>query len=399
MAKAETVVIDGEVVVADDTAKPRNAVATTGAPRPPVASKTDPMAIIAAAVKNNAPVEVIERLVALQERVMTFEARRAFNQAIADARGEIPVIVKNRTVKFDSKRAGAASTDYAHEDLAQIATQIDPVLAKFGLSYRFKSRQNGNHLTVTCILSHRDGHVEDAGELGMHNDTSGNKGEAQGIGSAATYLERYTLKLSLGLAAAEDDDARKAREIEAKSKQPPVPSAGASPSSTQQQRPVEKRPPYPIPTEGMKFPGWAKLYVEHVRTSDTVAELEAWDKANDGALQYMLDHDQTVYAEVDRAVGIHKEHLIAKQRRTGRTDPISTGPQEPEEKRPAEIPDAEEDPDDFVRWATGLLTGAVSPEDADRRFAEIEKWWTDLLPPDRNDILGAHKQVYAKFEG
>ena len=62
---------------------------------------------------------------------------------------------------------------------------------------------------VTCIVSHQDGHTEET-TLSAPADTSGAKNAHQAIGSAVTYLQRYTLKLALGLAAAKDDDAQAA---------------------------------------------------------------------------------------------------------------------------------------------------------------------------------------------
>ena len=39
-------------------------------------------------------------------------------------------------------------------------------------------------------------------------DDSGNKNSIQAVGSTTTYLQRYTLKAALGLAASDDDDGR-----------------------------------------------------------------------------------------------------------------------------------------------------------------------------------------------
>ena len=50
--------------------------------------------------------------------------------------------------------------------------------------------------------------------LEADNDESGNKNAIQAVGSAATYLQRYTLKLALGLAASNDDDAQGAAEAQ-----------------------------------------------------------------------------------------------------------------------------------------------------------------------------------------
>lgn len=140
----------------------------------------------------------------MAERREQAAAIREFNNAVAAAKGEIPPIIKNRTVDFTSAKG---RTNYKHEDLAEIARVIDPILARHGLSYRHRSEQSAGKLRVTCVLSHRAGHAEDT-TLEAPEDHSGNKNPTQAIGSAATYLQRYTLKLALGLASAHDDDAK-----------------------------------------------------------------------------------------------------------------------------------------------------------------------------------------------
>lgn len=169
-----------------------------------------PMAMLEAAVTSGAGVEMIDKLMALQERWEANQGRKAFDQAIAAAKAEIPPIIKNRTVDFTSQKG---RTHYKHEDLAEIARTVDPILGKYGLSYRYRTKQDGGRVTVTCVVSHRDGYSE-ATELSAGNDTSGNKNDIQAVGSTITFLQRYTLKAALGLAAAHDDDARKAEPID-----------------------------------------------------------------------------------------------------------------------------------------------------------------------------------------
>lgn len=153
----------------------------------------------------------IERLNALldvKERWERNEARKAFDSAMAAAKAEIPVIVKDRTVDFTNK--AGQRTYYQYEDLASIARAVDPILGKHGLSYRFRTTAVPNEpVTVTCIVAHRDGHAEE-NTLSAGRDDSGNKNSIQAIGSTITYLQRMTLKASLGLAAAADDDGRTA---------------------------------------------------------------------------------------------------------------------------------------------------------------------------------------------
>lgn len=172
-------------------------------PDAPSSVALTPMDMIDRALSSGAGVEVIERLMGLQERWEANQGRKAFDYAIAQAKAEIPPIIKNREVDFTNK--AGVRTHYRHEDLAQIARVVDPILSKYGLSYRYSSKQEGEKLFVTCILSHQDGYSEDT-TLSAANDQSGNKNPIQGVGSTATFLQRYTLKLALGLAAAADDD-------------------------------------------------------------------------------------------------------------------------------------------------------------------------------------------------
>ncbi len=149
-------------------------------------------------------VELAKEFMAMQERFEANTARRAFNNAVADAKGGIGVITKSRKVDFTSAKG---RTSYSYEDLADIAAAVDPVLAKVGLSYRFRTAQDGAAVTVTCVLCHRDGHQEET-TLSASRDDSGGKNLVQQVGSTVTYLQRYTLKAMLGLAAAVDDDAQ-----------------------------------------------------------------------------------------------------------------------------------------------------------------------------------------------
>lgn len=175
----------------------------------PASGDITPMGMLERAVSRGASVEVMEKLMSLQERWAANQARRAFDEAMSAAKSEIPVIAKNREVDFTSQKG---RTNYRHEDLAEIARTVDPILTKHGLSYRFRTSSLPNEpVTVTCIVSHRDGYSEE-NTLSAGRDESGNKNSIQAIGSTITYLQRYTLKAALGLAASNDDDGKKVDE-------------------------------------------------------------------------------------------------------------------------------------------------------------------------------------------
>lgn len=164
------------------------------------------MDMVQEAVMRGASLELVDKLVGLHERFEASNARRTFENAMADAKAEIPVISKNRKVDFTSPKG---RTNYEYEDLGEIAETVVPIMSKYGLNHRYRSTQGKGSLTITCIVSHRDGHFEET-TLEAADDNSGNKNSIQAIGSTATFLQRYTLKLALGLAASKDDDGAKA---------------------------------------------------------------------------------------------------------------------------------------------------------------------------------------------
>lgn len=172
---------------------------------PAAVASVNPMAMLMSAVSRGADIETLKELRALQKEWEADQARKAFDAAVADAKGEIPTIRKNREVDFTSQKG---RTNYKHEDFAEIARTVDPVLARHGLSYRFRTTSDPNEpIKVTCVLSHRLGHSEE-NTLQAGRDDSGNKNSIQQIGSTITYLQRYTLKAALGLASSHDDDGR-----------------------------------------------------------------------------------------------------------------------------------------------------------------------------------------------
>lgn len=168
-----------------------------------------PTQMVAVAVQRGEAIEYIKQLMDLQDRWERGQARKAFEAAVSAAKAEIKPIMKNASVDFANKSstASTARTAYKYADFAQIAREVDPILAKYGLSYRHRPKQEGKMVTITCILSHRDGYQEES-SLSAMNDESGNKNSIQAVASTATYLQRYTLNLALGLSASKDDDGR-----------------------------------------------------------------------------------------------------------------------------------------------------------------------------------------------
>jgi ERF superfamily len=137
---------------------------------------------------------VLEKLIALQERMENNQARRAFDAAIAEAKTELPPIPKNKD--------GHGGRRYASMDA--IARAVDPVITHYGLSYRFRSTEAAGRITVFCRISHRDGYFEE-NSLSAPIDTGPGRNPIQAIGSTLTYLQRYSIIQALGLAVTDED--------------------------------------------------------------------------------------------------------------------------------------------------------------------------------------------------
>jgi len=156
-------------------------------------------------------IEVFDRLLAARRQEEDRAAMRAFNVAMSEAKGEISPVLKTRDVDYPSKREGGARTKYRYESFADVAKVVDPVFATHGLSYRFRISQKADQVTVTCIVSHALGYSEETSPLETKVDPgSTGMSMVQALGSALTYLQRYSLRAAIGLAAGVDDDGRAA---------------------------------------------------------------------------------------------------------------------------------------------------------------------------------------------
>lgn len=169
------------------------------------AAEITPMQMLQVAVEQNADLEKLEKLMGLVDRHKAALAKQAFDVAMAAFKKEPPTLVKDTHVKYENR--GGGETDYYHESLDQVSTVIGVALAEHGLHHSWETKQEqGGLITVTCILGHELGHSRTV-SLSALPDTSGGKNPVQGVGSTVTYLERYTLKAIVGLAAAGQDDA------------------------------------------------------------------------------------------------------------------------------------------------------------------------------------------------
>ena len=160
-----------------------------------------PMEMLARALQMQSSPEVLEKLLALQERWERNENRKAFDQAMIKAAAEFEPVVKRNRASY-----GTGKANYEYEDLAMIEQAVKPALNKYGIFYRHRPKVEANVIIVTCVL-YGHGYRDEDCSLPAPADSSGSKNPVQAIGSTVTYLQRYTLRMALGLAPIKDDDA------------------------------------------------------------------------------------------------------------------------------------------------------------------------------------------------
>jgi hypothetical protein len=161
-----------------------------------------PMRLIEMAAQRGASIEQMQQLFELKLRVEADEARKAFNAAMAKFKDNPPRISKNKHVKFKTEKG---FTEYDHSTLDHVVDRVTAALSAVGISHKWRPKQEGSSITITCILTHLMGHSEET-PLTASADASGGKNSIQAIGSTVTYLQRYTLLAAVGMAGGKDDD-------------------------------------------------------------------------------------------------------------------------------------------------------------------------------------------------
>lgn len=162
---------------------------------------SSPAELIKAAVEGGADLDKLEKLLVLQERWEANQAKKAYNNAMAQFKANPPEINKDRKVDYSTQKGNVS---YSHASLANVVNKITKELSKYGLSASWRTQQNGN-VIVTCRISHELGHYEET-SLSAPSDQTGSKNVIQAIGSTITYLERYSLLALAGLATFDQDN-------------------------------------------------------------------------------------------------------------------------------------------------------------------------------------------------
>lgn len=115
--------------------------------------------------------------------------------ALAQAQGEVENATKASTNPHFKSR---------YADLAEVLNTVRPVFTKHGLAIIQSTESNGEMVSVTTAIVHKEG-----GYVSSVASCVPAKWDGQGVGASTTYLRRYALAAMCGIAQ-EDDDGQSA---------------------------------------------------------------------------------------------------------------------------------------------------------------------------------------------
>lgn len=155
------------------------------------------------AANPDVPVDKLERLLAMQERILDRGARAEFYIAMAAAQKDM------RPVAADADNPQTRSRYASYEALDRA---LRPIYTKhgFALSFNTGDAPGPDVVRVLCNVSHIAGHCEPY-KADMPADGKGAKGgdvmsRTHATGAAMSYGMRYLLKMIFNVAVGEDDD-------------------------------------------------------------------------------------------------------------------------------------------------------------------------------------------------
>lgn len=163
-------------------------------------------ALIAKAIEHAVPIETLERLLALRDKLKAESATGAFFSALSRFQTDCPIIPKTKTAKITSS---AGSYTYSYAPLEVIVARVGPLLERHGLSYRFETnledRGDTTWQVATCLVHHVGGHAESS-TFRAPIDAKARMNDMQKAASAVTYAKRYAFCNALGIVTGDEDD-------------------------------------------------------------------------------------------------------------------------------------------------------------------------------------------------
>ena len=173
----------------------------------PVDTAVGIVAVIERAAMNpDVDIEKMERLLAMQERILDRNAEAAFAAAMTSVQSKLPTV-------FRESHNQQTSSKYAKHEA--MAAAIKPIYTAEGFSITFSEGDSPKerHIRIVGILRHSSGHKE-LHHVDLPLDNAGikgnvNKTETHATGSTFSYGRRYLTLLMFDVATGDDNDGNK----------------------------------------------------------------------------------------------------------------------------------------------------------------------------------------------
>jgi hypothetical protein len=163
---------------------------------------------IASAIEKGLPVETMEKLFALREKVKAEYAKEEFMRAMANFQKDCPIIEKKNAVKNKS-----GQVVYHFANLGDIVEQVKKPLGDNELSYDFVTEDLKDFLKVTCVVTHSLGHSKSS-SFQIPIGTEAYMTDVQKYGARLTFAKRYAFCNALGILTNDEDiDAKENQKV------------------------------------------------------------------------------------------------------------------------------------------------------------------------------------------
>lgn len=156
------------------------------------------MRLLQSAMDQGHPVEVVERLLDMQERILATQAKQAYAAAMHSVQSKIGAV----------RKAGWNShTKKHHGRLEDAWRELRPLIDENGLSVSCgEGERTESGITFVATVRHVLGHSEQY-KISLPPDTSGSKNSIQAVGSTHQYARRYLVCCDIfGIVFADEDD-------------------------------------------------------------------------------------------------------------------------------------------------------------------------------------------------
>lgn len=159
-----------------------------------------PQDLLRLAVERGTSVDVIERLMVVRRELNAEQAKKDFDDALAEFQSNCPIIQKTKAVT----NKGGGSVRYYYAPLDAIVFAVRGLLKEHGFSYTLDTVSDDKGIKAICKITHRGGHSQ-LSEFRVPLDPEGFMNAQQKVASALTFAKRYAFCNSLGILTSDED--------------------------------------------------------------------------------------------------------------------------------------------------------------------------------------------------